>query len=122
MGTVKQKPFSIEVADEMTVVRFFRKPTVSETIDAMDDSVAGGVTFRQIWVFQCGINFSTDELRTLARHGIKIAQRPSRNAFVAPDDFSFGLARMYEVFRDQEGYEIRVFRGEQEAIAWLNEE
>ena len=40
-------------------------------------------------------------------------------AFVAPSDAAFGLARMFEVYRDHPSFEIRVFRDLAGALGWL---
>ena len=117
-----EKLYSIEVVDGITVVRFFKQLTVSETIEAFDDFIARDVTSLRLWIFESGVKYSTLELRELAEYGKKLARLPSRNAFVVPDDLSFGLARMHEVFREQLGYESQVFRDEQKAIAWLKSE
>jgi len=118
-----EKPYSINVVDGILVVRFSQAPTVSDVISAMDEVIAKCIALPRLWIFQFGIRFSTDELKKLAQYAIRKSQEaPPRTAIVAPDDYSFGLARMHDVFRQQEGLEMRVFRGEQEAIAWLNYE
>ena len=43
----------------------------------------------------------------------------SRRAIVASDDLAFGLARMYEMLRDDGQDQVQVFRDLDEAIAWL---
>lgn len=40
-------------------------------------------------------------------------------AIVAPRDFLFGMARMYEILRSDSPVEVRVFRDRQEALLWL---
>jgi hypothetical protein len=40
-------------------------------------------------------------------------------AVVAPQDISFGLARMYEAFSDTVPLEFKVFRGAEAALSWL---
>jgi hypothetical protein len=40
-------------------------------------------------------------------------------AVVAPEDISFGLARMYEAFSDPVSWEFKVFRSAEEALLWL---
>ena len=40
-------------------------------------------------------------------------------AVVAPEDISFGLARMYEVFSGDVPWEFAVFRAADAALAWL---
>lgn len=43
----------------------------------------------------------------------------SRVALVASDDASYGLSRMYQVFRSRSALDLRVFRDMAEARAWL---
>ena len=40
-------------------------------------------------------------------------------AIVAPRDFLFGMARMYEILRSDSPVEVRVFRDRAEALQWL---
>lgn len=40
-------------------------------------------------------------------------------AVVAPQDISFGLARMYEAFSDSVPWEFKVFRSADAALSWL---
>jgi hypothetical protein len=51
--------------------------------------------------------------RTTPVHGLRFA-------VVAPEDIAFGLARMYELLRDQEG-SIHVFREYDPALQWLED-
>jgi len=39
-------------------------------------------------------------------------------AFFAPRDADFGMARMFEVFRDDSETSFRVFRDYEEALLW----
>lgn len=88
----------------------------------MDDVSAIGVFKRRLWIFHDGlVNLEIGEIKKIAEHGIKIWAAPSKAAIVVPDSLSFGLARMHDAFRDEKGGETRVFRTEQEAIAWLEE-
>jgi hypothetical protein len=43
----------------------------------------------------------------------------ARIALVAPEAFSFGLARMWEILADGMPFETHVFRSLPEAVAWL---
>jgi hypothetical protein len=43
----------------------------------------------------------------------------ARIALVAPEDFSFGLGRMWEILADRMPFETYVFRSLGEATAWL---
>ena len=42
-----------------------------------------------------------------------------RRAWVAPADYSFGMARMYAIAAESEGQAIGVFRARSEAEEWL---
>ena len=44
---------------------------------------------------------------------------PHKLAIVAPSVAAFGMARLYEAYREHPGVEIRVFHEELEARAWL---
>jgi hypothetical protein len=43
----------------------------------------------------------------------------SRRAIIAPGDATFGMARMFELWKGGRAGEIRVFRDRAEALAWL---
>lgn len=46
--------------------------------------------------------------------------RNSRRAFLVPNDLSYGLGRMYEIFREAGGeHGIRIFRNLEEALDWV---
>lgn len=47
------------------------------------------------------------------------ALRGLRVAMVAEDDYVFGMFRMWELQREDLGYEVRVFRSREGAAAWL---
>ncbi len=64
------------------------------------------------------IDTSASALRQLAR--LRVFAPGVRRAFVAPADLHFGLARMLQVFCEQEGTEVGVFRTVPEAEAWLD--
>ena len=46
---------------------------------------------------------------------------PPRVAFVPGRDADYGLARMFEVFREHVATEVRVFRDWDEALAWVRQ-
>jgi hypothetical protein len=55
----------------------------------------------------------------------KLVARPlvlspeSRRAVVVPSDLGFGMARMYEMLREDRGGAVRVFRDYEEARRWV---
>lgn len=64
------------------------------------------------------IELSADEIRRLAQRTIFSAS--ARRAFIAPDEVSFGIGRMFETLRSLEGEKgIGVFRTLEEALDWV---
>jgi hypothetical protein len=66
------------------------------------------------------LDFSTADVRVIARFVLdrQPDPPPSKVGFVVARDLDFGLARMYEVFREHPATELRVFRDLDEAMAW----
>ncbi len=50
---------------------------------------------------------------------LKFLSAESKLAIVAPLDFYYGMARMYEIFRQDSPVDIQVFRSFTEATEWL---
>jgi len=67
-------------------------------------------------------NFSTAEIRELAEF-TKVGghfQSGGKAAYLVSEDLEFGLLRMFEVFREQGGVQVAVFREREEATSWLD--
>jgi hypothetical protein len=69
---------------------------------------------------------SSKDLDLLARHtaGRAAARAGGRTAIVAMSDLAFGLSRMYGMLAEYSKHSvaIRVFRGHEEALQWLQEQ
>lgn len=64
------------------------------------------------------VELSSDEIRRLAQRGIFSAD--SRRAFIAPNEVTFGIGRMFETLRSFEGERgIRIVRSLEEALDWV---
>ena len=78
-------------------------PTFSQLVD-----------FREI----TAVEFGPEEVRQFAQR--KIYSSISRRAFLVTNDLQFGLARMFEIYRELNGETgIRVFRTFEEAMDWI---
>ena len=65
-----------------------------------------------------GVALSAENIRTLAK--ATVFSMKSRRAILVDTDLKFGLARMFETFRDFHGEKgIRVFRNPDDALAWV---
>ncbi|HKW61742.1 MAG TPA: hypothetical protein VJN89_04285 [Candidatus Acidoferrum sp.] len=64
------------------------------------------------------IELSGDDIRRLAQKTIFSAH--SRRAFIAANETTFGIGRMFEILRGLEGEKgIRIFRALEEALDWV---
>lgn len=75
---------------------------------------------RRLWdVRGATPHLTSDDLRNLGWEGQTHDRVPSRLAILVDQDVHFGLARAHEAFRESELAEVKVFRDEDEALAWL---
>lgn len=85
-------------------------------------STPGWADSLAVWdVREAQTDFSPADAREFAQFVLQNqpAAPPSKVAFVAGRDADFGMARMFEVFREDERTAFRVFRDFDEAIVWL---
>lgn len=91
-------------------------------LDTFTETVKHDLAYDPSWpalVDASGLNpagLSTQALR--ARASVP-RRNPTRVAIVAPTDVVFGLARMFQMMSEGRGNHIEVFRGMDEALAWL---
>ena len=65
-----------------------------------------------------GVALNAEDIRQLAKTNVFSPE--SRRAILVDNDLKFGLARMFEMFRDFHGEKgIRVFRNLDDALAWV---
>lgn len=67
------------------------------------------------------LHIGTDELRRIATENKKTSVFIPHGAvaIVANNDLAFGLARMWQVFVEDTGWSVEVFRSRKEALDWV---
>ena len=81
---------------------------------------SGYVSPRRLWDLRdCEMKIDRADLRRLAVLARGRDSHPSRVALLANEDLVFGLMRQHGAFREGPNAEFRVFRCEDEALAWL---
>ena len=74
----------------------------------------------RLWDFQdSSFTFSQNEVLELASYASAADKQPAKVAMLVNEDLSFGVSRVYEVFRNTDLTETNVFRDKAEAVAWL---
>ena len=114
------KNYSIDTVDGVTVVRFYKSLGIDEIRNAITDVAQNHLSDLRLWDFsKAEINLTSSQIEQLAKYGKAKFSIPSKVAIVAPEDLAFGLMRIYEVHREEDQAEIKVFRSEQDAWGWL---
>ena len=115
-----EKKYSIDIIDEVTIIRFGEEPDMIDIRNSIDDVAALKQKALRLWNFSKGsLNLTSTQIQELADYAKTKFSPPSRVAIVATEDLAFGLSRMYEAFRAQEMVDIEIFRNEQDAHNWL---
>lgn len=116
------KIYSITQNGDITEISYNRPPEAQDLLDATMEHATPDVSRKRLWGMSCGYNVSSEELQKIAAAGRTIEMPDkSKVAILAPDDLSFGITRIYSVFRKDPRSQHQVFRKREEAIAWLNE-
>lgn len=115
------KNYSVDITGQITTVRFSRAPGVDDVRAALDEVFERSPSRLRLWDLTCGVDLPPEQVRELAEHGKSLTSPVAKVAVVATEDLTYGLSRMYGIFREEEHVEFRVFRTEQEARAWLGE-
>lgn len=111
--------YLIESKDGITTIRFSTSPGLDEICKAIDDVVEKYPSGLRLWDFSNGFNLTDADLKKLGEYGKSKFAIPSKVAVVAPNDLAYGVARVHDVYRENQFLEQRIFRTEQEARAWL---
>jgi hypothetical protein len=114
--------YEITDMQDILVVSFKGNPGVDDIkriLDQIQDESGYSHSYR-LWDFQeSSFTFSQNELLDIALHASTADNRPAKVAMLVKEDLSFGVSRVYEVFRQTDLTEINVFRNKSEAVAWL---
>lgn len=79
-----------------------------------DSSFSQLVDFTQV----TKIDASPEDVRLLAQYSV--FSPPSRRAFIMTTDLAFGMGRMYEIIREDQGdLGTQIFRTLEEALDWV---
>ena len=101
-------------------IEFLTSPNQEDMLKLMTE--LGGLADSELRMYimeKAEMLLSTAEVREGAEVARKIENQPQRIAVVAPGEISYGISRIFKVFRESEGTALEVFRDEQSAKAWL---
>jgi hypothetical protein len=113
--------FTVEQAHGITFVRFHKVGQFDDAIQAAAAVEGLQDNHLRLWDLSSGVDVSFADVRLIAEHAKSNLSEPSKVAIVAPRDHVYGIARMHETLREHPNVSYRVFRLEEEAVAWLLE-
>ena len=103
----------------ITIIRINRQVSVDRLIEIIRTLVVEGLGDGRVWNGGKYIDFSTSEIDRVVALAKTMPPPPLASAYVAEGIARYGVLRMYEALREQEGFRTRVFQDEAEAIAWV---
>jgi hypothetical protein len=116
----KKPVYEISSEDGILRVDFLRSPEREDLVALMDEMESmEHCALRLYVVIKAEILLSTAIVRQAAEDAQAYSHQPSKIAVVAPGSISYGISRIYKVFRETDETEFDVFRDLDEARAWL---
>ncbi len=116
------KNYSINTSEGITTVCFTERPKLDDIHNAIDEVARDNPGRLRLWdLSRNRLNLTTLQLRQLAEYGKSQSLPPSKVAIVASEDLTFGIMRMFEVFREDKVSEHKIFRTVKEARGWLKQ-
>ena len=115
--------YSIENNDPILTIRFSAQPSVTELeLEVMlDELSAAKLSPLRLYIFSEGLTLTADEIRHMAIYSMNLDPQPTKLAAVCNEDLTYGISRMFEVYRRNEGVAAKAFRDEATATQWLLE-
>ena len=116
--------FDISIKQGILYVRATGEPTADEIIQVLK-KLQDGTAYThklRLWDYRnADFKLEKGELERVSRQASKADGEPGKVAMLVNQDLAFGLARMYEVYRESVSTRVEVFRDESKAVAWLLE-
>jgi len=116
--------FELSEIDDILVVTIHGNTTVEDIKHILDQTrdASGYSHSARLWDFRnSAFDFVQSEVIDIAAYATTMDAQPSKVAMLVKEDLSYGVSRVYEVFRHTEFTQINVFRDKGEALAWLKE-
>ncbi len=116
----KPAAYKISREDDILRIDFLQSPEREDMVALMDElGNTPDSSLRLYVMIQAEVMLSTAEVREGASIARGYDYQPSRIAVVAPGSITYGISRIFKVFRESEETEFSVFRELDEARDWL---
>ena len=116
----KGPTYVIEREDDIVRVDYKRSPQPEDMYELLDQlGEMEDSELRMYVMIDAEILLSTAEVREGAEYAREKKNQPRRIAVVAPGDITYGISRIFKVFRESQETELQVFRSLDDAREWL---
>ncbi len=112
--------YSIEDRGDVTLIRLHRTLRKQEILAIIDVIATMGKREKRLWLLGKHLRLTPEEMSEIGDYGREKIRGPSRVAYVADDDVTFGLTNIQAAYRNVGGFEDQLFRDEESALAWLS--
>lgn len=112
--------YKISREDDIVRIDFIQSPVREDMVAAMDELGKMENSALRLYVMvEAEILLSTAEVRDGANLARSYANQPRKIAVVARGNITYGISRIFKVFRESDETEFAVFRDLEEARGWL---
>ncbi len=114
--------YEIEERDGVIVITLTRALSKTEICSIIDVIASLDNPTKRLWLLGSHVRLTPEEMSDIGEYGRETIEGPSKVAYVADDDLTFGLTNIQAAYRNVGGFEDQLFRDEASALAWLREE
>ena len=114
--------YAIEERGDVMVITLTRSLSKAEIFSIIDAIAELGSPTKRLWLLGSHVRLTPEEMSDIGEYGREKIEGPSKVAYVADDDLTFGLTNIQAAYRNVGGFEDQLFRDEESALAWLAEE
>ncbi len=112
--------YTISREGDIVRIEFLQSPEREDMVAVMEE--LGGMEDSELRLYvmeQAEVLLSTAAVRDGAALARSYANQPRKIAVVAPGNITYGISRIFKVFRESDQTEFAVFRELDEARGWL---
>ncbi len=114
--------YTISTADGVTCIHMRKKASLEDVRQAFDEMSRSNPSHLRLWNLEAGWDLTTAQIKEFATYTRANSKSEVKVAVVTNEDLSYGLTRMFNVYREDGMFNQRNFHSLPEAMAWLKEQ
>jgi len=114
--------FTIMTADGVTTIHMRKKASLEDVRQAFDEMSRNNPSHLRLWYLEAGWDLTTAQIKEFATYTKANSENEIKVAVVTNEDLSYGLTRMFNVYREDGKFNQQNFFSLPEAMAWLKQQ